>query len=68
MGKKSGQYRVLVRKPEGKRTLGITTRRCVDNIKIDLPVEWLDMDWIDMVQGRDRWRDRVNTIMILRVA
>jgi hypothetical protein len=52
MGMRRGPYRVLVRKPEGKRPLGITTCRCVDDIKIYLQeVELWDMDWIDMAQG-----------------
>jgi hypothetical protein len=25
------------------------------------------MDWIDLAQDRDRWRDLVNTVMNLRV-
>jgi hypothetical protein len=29
-------YRILVRKPEGKRALGRPIRRWVDNIKVDL--------------------------------
>jgi hypothetical protein len=29
-------YRILVGKPEGKRPLGRPTRRCVDNIKMDI--------------------------------
>jgi hypothetical protein len=29
-------YRILVRKPEGKRPLGRPKRRLVDNIKMDL--------------------------------
>jgi hypothetical protein len=29
-------YRILVGKPEGKRPLGRTKRRWVDNIKMDL--------------------------------
>jgi len=53
MGERSGPYSVLVRRSEGKRQLGITTCRCVDNIKIDLQVEWRDMDWINMAQGRE---------------
>jgi len=31
-----GVYRVLVRKPEGKRPLGRPRRRWVDNIRMDL--------------------------------
>jgi hypothetical protein len=26
-----------------------------------------DMDWIDVAQGRNRWRDFVNVVMNLRV-
>jgi hypothetical protein len=36
MGEKRNAYRVLVRKPEGKRTLGRQRHRWKDNIKIDL--------------------------------
>jgi hypothetical protein len=25
------------------------------------------MDWIDLAQGRDRWRALVNVVMVLRV-
>ena len=40
-------YRVLVRKPEGKRSLGRPRLRWQDNIKIDLQeVGWRDMDCI----------------------
>jgi hypothetical protein len=35
-GKSRGVYRVVVRKPEGKRQLGRHRRRWEDNIKIDL--------------------------------
>jgi len=34
MGERSGVYRVLVGKPEGKRLLGRTRCRWEDNIKI----------------------------------
>jgi hypothetical protein len=30
-------------------------------------VGWRGMDWIDMAQDRDRWRDVVNAVMNLRV-
>jgi hypothetical protein len=57
-----------VEKPEGKRPLGRTRRRWVDNIKIDLRETGLDgMDWIDLAQNRDQWRALVNTVMNLRV-
>ena len=36
MGERRGVYRVLVRKPEGKRPLGRPRRRWEDNIKIGL--------------------------------
>jgi len=36
MGERKGIYRVFVRKPKGKRSLGRPRRRWEDNIKIDL--------------------------------
>ena len=36
MGESRGVYRILVGKPVGKRPLGRSRRRCVDNIKMDL--------------------------------
>jgi hypothetical protein len=43
--------RVFVRKPEGKRPLGRTTRRWEDNIKMDLQeVGCAGMDWIELAQ------------------
>jgi hypothetical protein len=47
MAKGRGVYRVLVRKPEGKRPLGRPRCRCEDNIKMDLQeVGCGGMDWI----------------------
>jgi hypothetical protein len=65
---KRGLYRVLVRKPEGKRPLGRPMRRWEDNIMMD-PQEVCCgvMDWIDLAQGRDRWWALVSTVMNLRV-
>ena len=60
--------RVLVGKSEGKRPLGRPKRRWEDNIKIDLQeLRRGDIDWIDVVQDRDRWRSLVNAVMNLRV-
>jgi len=36
IGEKRGVYRILVRKPEGKRALGRPRRRWEDNNKMDL--------------------------------
>jgi hypothetical protein len=44
-GEKRNAYRLLVRKPEGKRPLGRPRRRWVDNIRMDLgEVGWGDVD------------------------
>jgi hypothetical protein len=53
MGEKRNAYRLLVGKPEGRRPLGRTRRRWVDNIRMDLTeVEWSDVDWIGLAQDR----------------
>jgi hypothetical protein len=68
MGKKRNAYRIWVGKPEVKRLLGMSRRRLVDNIKIDLrELGWDGMDWIELAQDRDQWRALVNTVMNLRV-
>ena len=68
MGEEKGVYRVLVRKPEGKRPLGIPRRRWVYNIRMDLQeVGCGYMDWIGLAQDRDRWRTLVSAVMNLRV-
>jgi hypothetical protein len=68
MGEKRNEYRILVGKPEGKRPLGRSRRRWVDNIKIDLrQIGWDGMGWVDLTQDRDQWRALVNTVMNLRV-
>jgi hypothetical protein len=57
-----------VGKPEGKRPLGRTRHRWVDNIKMDLgETGWDGMDWIDLAQDRDQWRALVNMVRNLRV-
>jgi hypothetical protein len=50
MGEKRNAYRVLVRKPEGKRPLGGPRCRWVDNIKICLrEIGWDGMVWIGSI-------------------
>ena len=68
MGEERGVYRVLVGKPEGKRPLGRPRHRWVDNIRMDLQkVGCGYVDWIGLVQDRDRWRTLVSAAMNLRV-
>jgi hypothetical protein len=60
-------YRILVAKPEGKRPFGRPRRKWENNIKMDLQEEQCEvMDWIDLVQDRDRWRALVNALMKIR--
>jgi hypothetical protein len=57
-----------VGKPEGKRPLGRPRRKWVDTIKMDLrEIGWGGMDWTDLAQDRDQWKDLVNMGMNLRV-
>jgi hypothetical protein len=67
MGEERKVYKVLMGTPEGKRPLedqGICGR---------MGSEWIlgrlawGVEWIQLVQDRDRWRGLVNTVMDLRV-
>jgi hypothetical protein len=68
MGERRGVYRILLGKPDGKRPLRRPTNRWEDSIKMDVQaVGCGGMDWIDLVQDRDRWRALVNAVMNLRI-
>jgi hypothetical protein len=68
MGEKRNVYRLLVRKPEGKRPLGRSRHSWIDNIKMNLLEIGLSVvDWIGLAQDRYRWRALVNSVMNLRV-
>jgi len=69
IGEERGMYRVLVGKPEGRRPLGRSRLRWVDNIRMDFQeVGCGYMDWIGFAVGRDRWRTLVSAVMNLRVS
>jgi hypothetical protein len=68
MEEKRNAYRILVGKPERKRSLGRPRRRWEDNTRMDLrEIGWDGMDWINLAQDGDQWRALVNTVMSLRV-
>jgi hypothetical protein len=68
MGEKRNTHKLLVGKPEEWRPLGRPRRRWVDNIRMDLEeVGWGDVDWIGLIQDRNRWRVLVNSVLNLRV-
>jgi hypothetical protein len=49
-------YKVVVRKPEGKKPLERPRRRWENGIKIDLgEIGWEGVEWIHLVQDRDWW-------------
>jgi hypothetical protein len=63
-----GVYRVLVGKPEGRRTLGRPRRMWEDNIRMDLREVGCEcVDWMELTQDRDRWRALVRAVMNIRV-
>jgi hypothetical protein len=68
IGEKMYPYKIFVGNPEGQRSLERVRRRWVDNIKMDLgEIVWSGMDWIGLVQDRDKWRALVNAVMNLQV-
>ena len=68
MGERRGVYRVLVRKPEGKRPMGRPRHRWEDNIKMDLrELGGSFGDWMELAQDRERWRALVSTVMNFRI-
>jgi hypothetical protein len=63
IGARRNACRILVVEPERKRP----RRRWKDNIKMDLTeIRRGSMDWIDVVQDRDRWRALLNAVKYFR--
>jgi hypothetical protein len=61
-------YRVLVGRPEGKRSLGRPRRGWDDNVKMDLREIGINgANWSRLAQNSVQWWAFVNTVMNLRV-
>ena len=59
---------LLVGKPVGMKPLGRSWHRWEDNSRMDLQqVGWGGMDWVDVVQDRERWLAIVNVEMNMQV-
>jgi hypothetical protein len=68
MVEKRNVYRLLVRKPEGKRPLGRPRYSWKFNSKMDLAeIGWDVVDWVGLAQDRYSWRALVSAVMKLRV-
>jgi hypothetical protein len=67
MGEGRGVCRVLVGIPEGKTPLGRQRRRWEDIKMGVMEVGCGGMEWIELVQDKDRWRALVNAVMNFRV-
>lgn len=60
--------RVLVEKPQGKRTLGRPRHGWEEHIKIGLKeLGWEGMDWSCVAQDTNLWQALVNNVMSLGI-
>jgi hypothetical protein len=67
-GSRIGVCRVLVGKPEGKRSLGKPRCKWEDNSKVDLEkVRCGGINWIVLAQDINSWRTVVNAVTNPRV-
>jgi hypothetical protein len=61
MGEMRNVYKILVRKPEGKRQFRRARNRWEENIKIVLKEIWCrSVDWIHLAQEVIQWQALVN--------
>jgi hypothetical protein len=67
VGKRRTEYGALVGKIQGKKELGKRRSRWEDNIRMQSQKSgWKGVDWINLSQDTDKWRDLVNAVMNLR--
>ena len=64
---RSGTYKVLVGKPEGKKYLEDPGANGTIILRWNFTKCDGGMDWIDLARDRDRWRGIVNAVMNLRL-
>jgi len=68
MGERRDAYRVLAGKPDGKRPLGTPRRGWWAKNKIDFKeVVCEGVGWIDLAEGKNKWRAVVNVVLNLRI-
>jgi hypothetical protein len=61
-------FKILTRKPTGKRPLGRPRQRWEDNIRMDLKETGINTrNWVDSAHYRDYWRALVNVALKLWV-
>jgi hypothetical protein len=66
MGQERKVYKVSVGKPKGKRPLERPRCRWENGIRLELgETGFRDMEWIQLMQSRDRWWAVVNAMMNL---
>jgi hypothetical protein len=63
MGYRRDAYTDLMDKLEGEKPLGKPRDRLDDSIKMAIKQVGWGVDWIDLVQDRDKWRPFVNMVM-----
>jgi hypothetical protein len=63
-GRDGNTYKIVMRKPEGKRPHGKTRRMLEHDIRMDLrEVGSEGVEWLHLAQDRDQWRAVVNTVV-----
>ena len=63
-----GAFKIVLRKPAGKRPLRMPRRRWEDNIRKDLKEIGINMrNWVDLSKDRDYWSALVNAALNLWV-